>query len=643
MQISDIILIVGGALGGLLLIALIVLFFVSRRSQRVMQSVLDLLTRPERARVNDAVRVFNALVADEMIKMESNFQNVRETLNAQIATATELKNNLDAQNAQLIATTDEATKKLATMAQRLENTVNGLNGIVNSNGWRDVELATDKFSASVTDMLGKIDATTNDTTERTARIHDSMTQWIENGNTLSEKLQNEFNSNTEQMQTLSAECENMQQKLSELSATTASGFESVKTAADGYSETMDNNNKRLDEHLNKLDAFGKQAKKQLTGQVNTLTNTANVVAGQVRLSETSVESQVRKLTDAVETLMGAATSTEAAVRNISRELTELCNHFNKDITGFTNDIVGELKTVSGVANSTLENTKTAAGAFSESVRAMATGVRETLIEMNTAHTQLSGQSENLIKMSAETTAQLQPLSELIEKYFAALPDLARDSVNTGDNLQKIVENLNEKIALMKQTVAESTTAIADSAVKLEDLAGTSRQQMIDLMSDYSQAVNTMQTLNKQMMVARATAPMDAMGAAPAASASYGRVSPGDFLKQSDKMMEKLHEQTMDLTRAAGVEIPDVVWKKYHAGDKTIFSKWFAKIMSAADKKQVREMLKNDSVFRSQATQFVRGFDKVLNAARAADGTDKLAGALAKTDLGQIYIALKGHV
>ena len=466
MQISDIILIVGGALGGLLLIALIVLFFVSRRSQRVMQSVLDLLTRPERARVNDAVRVFNALVADEMIKMESNFQNVRETLNAQIATATELKNNLDAQNAQLIATTDEATKKLATMAQRLENTVNGLNGIVNSNGWHDVELATDKFSASVTDMLGKIDATTNDTTERTARIHDSMTQWIENGNTLSEKLQNEFNSNTEQMQTLSAECENMQQKLSELSATTASGFESVKTAADGYSETMDNNNKRLDEHLNKLDAFGKQAKKQLTGQVNTLTNTANVVAGQVRLSETSVESQVRKLTDAVETLMGAATSTEAAVRNISRELTELCNHFNKDITGFTNDIVGELKTVSGVANSTLENTKTAAGAFSESVRAMATGVRETLIEMNTAHTQLSGQSENLIKMSAETTAQLQPLSELIEKYFAALPDLARDSVNTGDNLQKIVENLNEKIALMKQTVAESTTAIADSAVKL---------------------------------------------------------------------------------------------------------------------------------------------------------------------------------
>ena len=109
------------------------------------------------------------------------------------------------------------------------------------------------------------------------------------------------------------------------------------------------------------------------------------------------------------------------------------------------------------------------------------------------------------------------------------------------------------------------------------------------------------------------------------------------------MFEKLHEQTLDLTRATGAEIPDVVWKKYHGGDKTIFSKWLAKMMAAADKKQVREMLKSDSVFRSQATQFVRGFDKVLSGTKQADNSDKLAAAILKTDLGQIYIALKGHV
>ena len=627
-------------LGGLLVIALGVLFFVSRRSQKVMQSVLEIMTRPERARVQDAVRVLNSILADEIIKLESSFQVIRDELNGQIAVAKELNQQLTEQNNRLVETADDATKKIAVMAQRLDNTVGDLTGVVQSGGWQDIGVITERFSTTVNELLAKIDTTSQETTERVATIQNNIDQWILAGDTLNQKLTSDFDSSVEQMKNLNTECESMQQKLESLSTSVADGFENVKTSAQNYEDVMDNTNKALDEHLVKMDTFGKQAKKSLTGQMNTLVNTANVVAGQVRLSETSIDAQVRKLTGVVDTLSATATNTENSVRSVSKELNDLSNFFDKNIKEFSSDVVGELKTVSGVANSTLENTRSAANAFSESVKAMATGVRETLIEMNTAHTQLSGQSANLIKMSAETTAQLQPLSELIEKYYSALPGLARDSVSTGDNLQKIVSGLNEKIALMNQTVADSTTTIAESAVKLEDLAGQSRQQMIDLMSDYTKAVNTMQTLNKQMMVARATAPMDAISTAP--TPMYGRVSSQDFLKQSERLFEKMHEQTLDLTRSAGADIPDVVWKKYHAGDKAVFSKWFAKVIGAADKKQIREMLKSDTVFHSQATQFVRSFDKILASAKQADGTDKLANTLLKTDLGQIYVALKGH-
>ncbi|HBS76905.1 MAG TPA: hypothetical protein DEA31_03570, partial [Alphaproteobacteria bacterium] len=154
-------------------------------------------------------------------------------------------------------------------------------------------------------------------------------------------------------------------------------------------------------------------------------------------------------------------------------------------------------------------------------------------------------------------------------------------------------------------------------------------------------VNPMQTLNKQMMVARATAPMDAMGVAPAPS--YGRVSATDFLKQAERAFENMHDLSLDLTRATGAEIPDVVWKKYHAGDKAIFSKWLAKMMNAADKKQVREMLKNDTVFRRQATQFIRAFDKIMSGAHNVDNPDAVSATLLKTDLGQIYAVLKAHI
>lgn len=642
MDINQILLIGGAILGFLLLASLGVLFFVSRRSQKVMESLLMLMTRPERAKITDAARVLQTILADEISKIESSFQTMRDTLNSQIADANALKQELTNQNEKLVGQADVATKKLAVMSQRLDNTVSGLRGVVESSGWHDVEISTEKFSTTVNDLLGKIDTTSQDTTEKITAIRNQMDTWISSSETLAQHLQTEFASNDEQMKNLTAQSDTMQQKLNDLAKSTADGFENVKTAAADYETVMIRNDRLLDGHLDKMDTFSKQSKKQLTSQMNTLTNTANVVGGQVRLAESSIEKQIRKLTDAVETLMTSATATETSVRGISTELATLTNRFNSEIKEFATGVVSELKTVSGVANITLENTKAAAGAFSESVKAMATGVRETLIEMNTAHTQLSGQSANLIKMSAETTAQLQPLSELIEKYYAALPDLSQDSVAAGQNLEQIVSSLTEKINLMRTTVAESNTTITESALKLEDLAGQSRQQMIDLMADYAKAVNTMQTLNKQMMVARATAPMDAIAATPTAS-SFGRVSSQDFLKQSERLFEKMHEQSLDLTRAIGAEIPDVVWKKYHSGDKTIFSKWLAKMMSAADKKQVRDMLKSDAVFRSQATQFVRSFDKILNAAAQADNPDKLAATLIKTDLGQIYAAVKGHV
>ncbi len=641
MEITQALLVGCGILGGLLVMALFFLFFVSRKSQKVMQSMLTIMTKPERAKITDATRVLNTLLADEIYKIEQSFQTMRDTLNAQIASADELRKILTTQNEQLVTTANEATKQISNMSGRLDNTVSGLGQIVESQSWANVEQSADRFSSTVNDLLGRIDKTTQDTTEQILKIQSQIDTWNEGEKILAEQLQTIFNTNAEQMKNITTESNVMQEKLTELAKSVSDGFDNVKSSAANYEDIMLRNDRMLDGHLDKLAEFSKQSKKQLTNQMNTLTNTANVVAGHIRLAESSIDNQTRRLTDAVETLVSSATTTENSVRGISMELSTLTNRFDNEIKEFATGVVTELKTVSGVANATLENTKTAAGAFSESVRTMATGVRETLIEMNTAHTQLSGQSENLIKMSSETTAQLQPLSALIEKYYSALPDLSRGSVEASQILEQIVGSLNEKLNQMKTTVAESTNSISDSAIKLEDLAGASRQQMIDLMSDYAKAVNTMQTLNKQMMVARASAPMDAIKNAPAET--FGHVSSQDFLAQTSNFFEKLHEQSMDLTRSTGAEIPDVVWKKYHSGDKTIFSKWLAKMLGAADKKRIKEMIKNDAVFRSQATQFVRSFDKILMRAQQTDNADKVAATLIKTEPGQIYIALKSHV
>lgn len=637
MPITQVLLIVLCSVCFLLLVALGISFSISRKSQKVMESLLTILTSPERVQIRDAARVLNTVLADEIAKIQTNFQTLQETLNTQIATVENIQHNLNEQNDKLVNTADDATKKVANMSQRLENTVGGLQNIVNSENWDSVAHSADNFSNNLSDTLTKIDKTTNDVNSRIDSIQSQITKWIDAGEKLNDELNTNFENNTNQMKSLTDETNTMRDVLSELHKSVADGFDNIKTSASGYEEVLRTNDKFMNDHLVKLDAYSKGAKKQLVAQTNTLTNTANVVASQVQLAESSIDKQTRKLTDAVDTLMTSATTTEASVRGVSNELAGLTNHFNGEIKDFATSVVSEIKTVSGVANVTLENTKTAANAFSESVKTMATGVRETLIEMNTAHTQLSGQSQNLIKLSADTTAQLQPLSELIEKYYAALPDLSRTSIDANDNLNKVVANMEKNIALIKQAVADSTTSVAESATKLEDLAGQSRQQMIDLMSDYAKAVNTLQTLNKQMMVARASAPMDAIKTAPVVATAAA--SGSDFLANVD--FGKLHELSMDLTQAIGADIPDVVWKKYHAGDATIFSKWLSKMLTASDKKQVRDLLKNDTIFRSQASQFVRGFDKILDGAASTDTPDAVKSKLLKSDLGNIYTHLKG--
>lgn len=624
-------------LGFLLFVNLIALFFISRKSQQVMHSLLEILTHPEQAKVKDATRVLQTILKDEITKIDNNFKSMSETLENQIAHTNEIKQVLGEQNDKLVATADEATKKIVQMSQRLDNTVDGLSSIVSSSVWTDVQHTTDNFSATMETLLNKISDTSNTATENAVRVQDQINQCIENEKQISEQLQNHFNTNTESMDKLTASGNALQQQLTDLSASVTSGFENVTNASTNYDETMHQNDKLLSDYLTKLSEFTKRAGKELTRQVNTMTETANVVGANVRLAETSIDKQLRKLESAIEALNNSTSNTTDSVRGISNELSGLTNRFDSEIHEFSTGVVKEIKDVSGVANETLENTKSAATEFANSVKSMGVGVRETLIEMNKAHTQLSGQSENLIKMSVETTEQLKPLSELIEKYYAALPDLASGSRDMSENLNTIVNTLVEKIELLKTSISESLEKINSSSTQLGNLAGESRQQMIDLMSDYAKAVDAMQSLNKQMMVARASAPMDAIKVAP--SASFKPISTKDFLAQTDKLFEKLYEQAVDLTRASNAEIPEIVWNKYNNGNTKIFAKWLVKMFNATDKKQIRELIKSDKIFNSQATQFVRNFEKILNGAEQTNDAEKVKTALLKTDLGTIYSAI----
>jgi methyl-accepting chemotaxis protein len=628
----------------LLVAGAIAMMLAARKSQRVTGSLLLLLTRPERAKVQDAARVLQVILAGEIEKIESNFKSMSDTLSAQVARAEDLRKELGEHNGQLVGTADEAARKILVMNQRLENMLGGFTKIVESHEWSELDSAADKFQNRINDLLNKVDSTAQDTIERTRGLQGHIDGWIESGKKMTAQLQTDMENNTSHMNSMVVESDAMREKLEALAKSVAEGFDGIKSGAGTYESTISENDRLLSAQIEKLEEWTNQSKQTLSAQINGLTNTANSVGAQIRLAEASIEKQEQKLKDTVSILSESAQNTEESVRNIVGEVSVLVGKFDTDIKDFAIGVVNELNTVQGVANTTLNETKTAAGAFASSVRTMAEGVRETLIEMNNAHTQLTGQSAELVKVSADTTAQLHPLSELIEKYYASLPDLSKSSADLSEQLSGEIASLDEKIRGLNDAMGQSIVGIADSTLKLDHLAGDSRQQMIDLMSDYAKAVDTMKTLTNQMAEARAAAPMKAMNASVAdAGKIESRITAQDFIASAGGLIERLHELSVDLTRSVGAEIPNAVWAKYHNGDKTIFSKWFAKMLNAADKRKVKELFRQDAVFRSQATQFVRGFAKMMAGAEQTDNREIITATLLKTDLGQMYMALRAYL
>jgi hypothetical protein len=634
---------IGGIIAIILFFVVVfILYSVSRKSQKTMESVISLMTAPERARVMDAVRVLKAIMGDEIAKIESSFASISKTLSDQIITADVMEKELVARNVRLTEIANNASSNIQKISTDLENTLGGFQKIIVSDEWKNTQITTNQFQSSINELLSKIDSISEQTIQRASELSGYIENWATSGGELSNQLQSDIEKNTEQMNTMSVASGEMITKLSELSSSVATGFADVKKEVLEYQEIMTENDKLLSGQLDKLDNFTKQSKKTLTAQLNNLSSTANAVGSQIRLAESSMEKQEKDMTASVENLMSASQTTEEFIKTIASEVTGLAGKFQLEIRDFASGIVGELNNVQGVATTTLSDTKEAAGAFAESVRAMTQGVRQTLIEMNTAHEQLTGQSTELVRVSQETTEQLKPLSELIEKYYAALPDLTRGSTEMTEKLGAEIVTLDTKLREISTAVETAIKGITESSSKLNDLSGKSRQQMIELLSDYARASDTMQTLTRQMAETRATAPMAAIAKNSTASVPVKKMSDDQFMEYAKSAIQKLNEIAVDLTHASGAEISESITEKYNRGDTEIFAKMFAKTIGSADKKQIQSMIKNNAIFHSQATQFVRGWGKVLAAADQV-ASPELQTTLSKSDLGKIYTALRNNL
>src|SRR5262249_36579197 len=158
-----------------------------------------------------------------------------------------------------------------------------------SKQWKSVSVAIESFHRNISSLLAEINNTVQDATQHSRAMQTVIDGWIASGKALSSQLQSDMENNTSHMNSLVVESDAMTEKLTVLSTAVADGFAGVKKESADYEKTMTTNEKILARQLEKMDAFTKQSKTMLVSQMNGLTSTANVVGGQIRLAESSLE------------------------------------------------------------------------------------------------------------------------------------------------------------------------------------------------------------------------------------------------------------------------------------------------------------------------------------------------------------------
>lgn len=174
-------------------------------------------------------------------------------------------------------------------------------------------------------------------------------------------------------------------------------------------------------------------------------------------------------------------------------------------------------------------------------------------------------------------------------------------------------------------VSEKVTAQIAQIADIADNAVKSAHRATDhLMREMMAIADTATDLERRMAAARATE----------------EVRDRDHIaERSAQIIAALNDSAVDVTRWFAQEIGQREWASYLSGDKSLFARRAARLVSSAEMKQVLARYEEDEAFRDLVSRYVADFEAMLAEVLEAKQGHTLAIALLSSDLGKLYVAL----
>jgi hypothetical protein len=255
------------------------------------------------------------------------------------------------------------------------------------------------------------------------------------------------------------------------------------------------------------------------------------------------------------------------------------------------------------------------------------------------------------------TTRLKELSEAARNQAIALAAAAETVALRSDqtnealrrqqrDLQGVSEHANARLTEVRTVLREQTGELAaatdKAAERLQSMGETYRRQASELTAAAEDATSRA----KDAAVAFGSQVENLTRAATEAAAQAERVRKSaisvqqdTFLSAATFIIETLQSIAVDLSRVLEAEIPDPIWKRYHAGDRAIFTRQLLRLQDRNAPNLIMQKFESDPGFRDYVLRYLNQFETLLAQAREVDHQDVLGATFVTADVGKLYLLL----
>ncbi len=389
---------------------------------------------------------------------------------------------------------------------------------------------------------------------------------------------------------------------------------------------------------------------------------AAILRNEAQSLDAAISKQTDELSRVSATLAEQSQRAEYLAQETSKRTEQIASALLSRTEGFSAAVNREsnnIRDAALAAEAALGKTVQASRSAGESVRAVFDGATQAaLSSIASAAAQAERVSQNLSRQLTEVVAAAQEtkmtaagLADEVREVLAAVPKAASDSAGElrarleeeHARLSGIVDRmtaLKDAIPVMEMPAATAPAPQAEPEVEPdlpETEPETPRQGWMGFARRLSGLVR--RDANEPNPPRAPSWRMSALLAAAESTRPAVDSGRADLQKLSLFVIEKLQAIAIDLDRALEDEPPADLWRRYIAGERSVFARRLVSLLGKDGVEKIQARLASDPEFRNFVERYIAQFEALLDEASARDRDNILVETFLAAHTGRLYLIL----